>query len=112
MHNRIIDSQTPIECLLGIVGKVGDDIATLRALLTVNSFFFHAMLPHLVEVWMRMVDRHIIKPDFAALNQFAILLAASVYHHPRGDLQTSAHSMDNLLQAHGFKRLEAVTGRK
>ncbi|KAF9376899.1 CAAX prenyl protease 1 [Podila verticillata] len=56
----------PTECLLRIVDKVGDNITTSRALLTVNSSFFHASLPHLVEVWMRKVDHQIIKPDFAS----------------------------------------------
>ncbi|KAG0334842.1 hypothetical protein BG000_008007 [Podila horticola] len=52
----------PTECLLHIVDMVGDDIATLRTLLTVNSFYFHASLPRLVEVVPYLTLMHQFTP--------------------------------------------------
>ncbi|KAI9234629.1 MAG: hypothetical protein BYD32DRAFT_464202 [Podila humilis] len=99
----------PTEYLLGIVDMVGNDIATLRVLLTVNSFLFHASLPRLVEVWTKSIDSKAVRPSLLALKQFIALLVASIILYPGDHTPPSIHSVDGLFDSYGLQLSEKDT---
>ncbi|KAG0085284.1 hypothetical protein BGZ93_000752 [Podila epicladia] len=100
----------PTECLLHIVDLVGDDVATLQKLLTVNSFFFHASLPRLVEVWLRLVSLKRIKPGTPVLRKFLVLVVASIIHYLGNDTQhPTSCSVDEYFHSFGLQLTEKDT---
>ncbi|KAI9231412.1 MAG: hypothetical protein BYD32DRAFT_491996 [Podila humilis] len=68
----------PNECLLHIVSYLHDDLKALKALLTVNRVFFHAIVPDLIAKGSQ-------GKGLASKEGYLLLLIACIIHYPEYD---------------------------
>ncbi|KAG0351073.1 hypothetical protein BG005_009429 [Podila minutissima] len=78
-----------------------DDLKTLKSLLTVNWFFFHATVPDFVAIGSR-------GKDLASLEGYLLLLLASIIHYPEDTSPSTDASIKAVFKEYGLQLAEPV----
>ncbi|KAG0091095.1 hypothetical protein BGZ93_001180 [Podila epicladia] len=111
-HDDSEHQQLPNECLYLIVDHLRDDLATLRALLLANRFFFHAAVPLMLNDPLSTWEMTYSRPEFKTdKEKLSVLLIASIIHAQRARAQSLGQDFtaDGFLSKFGFQLVEPVT---
>ncbi|KAF9380439.1 hypothetical protein CPB97_008353 [Podila verticillata] len=113
--NHHVDSNAqrlPNECLYLIVDRLRNDLVTLRTLLLVNRFFFHAAVRWMLNDPLTTWEMTYAKPEVETnVDKLMILLIASVLHAQRAKAQSldEDFTASGFLSKFGFQLVEPVT---
>ncbi|KAF9314473.1 hypothetical protein BG003_004128 [Podila horticola] len=111
MHHDSNTQRLPNECLYLIVDRLHDDLVTLRTLLLVNRFFFHAAVPWMLNNPLNTWEMTYATPEVETdVNKLMALLIASVLHAQRAKAQSldEDFTADGFLSKFGFQIVESV----
>ncbi|KAG0089922.1 hypothetical protein BGZ92_003978 [Podila epicladia] len=102
----------PNECLYLIVDHLRTDLVTLRTLLLVNRFFFHAAVPWMLNDPITIWEMTFAIPEVETnVDKLMALLIASVLHAQRAKAQSLGEDFtaNGFLSKFGFQLVEPVT---